>query len=189
MKVLLRKNVTKLGIIGDIVEVKPGYARNHLLPRGLAFVPSEANIKAVEAERQKYLEQVASERAEMEAKAAAVNGKEATITAAANEQGHLYGSVGPAQIAAAFIAEGIFLETENIVLPEPLRQLDKYDVTLRFAEDVTATVHVWIVPAQTADVEGEGEGAEGEAAEGQAPASAGPDQPAASDEAEKPDAE
>jgi len=146
MKVLLQKNVSKLGKIGEVVTVKPGYARNYLLPMGLAVQPTEANLKAVEAAKAKYLEQLARERAELEAKAAVVAGKEVTIAVRANEEGHLYGSVGPAQIVAALAAENCFIEEEHVALDEPIRQLDKYDVTLRFSEEVTATVHVWVVP-------------------------------------------
>jgi len=147
MKVLLKKNITHLGHIGEVVTVKPGYARNYLLPCGLAVEPTEANVKAIDAEKERYLAEVAAEREATEAKASAVRGKEITLTARANEEGHLYGSIGPAQIAAALAEEGIFVEAGNIVLDEPIRQLDKYDVTLRFAEDVTAMIHVWVVPA------------------------------------------
>ena len=155
MKVLLRKNVPDLGRIGDVVEVKPGYARNYLLPQGIAYQPSQANVKTVEAEKHRYLAELAQQRSELEAEAAKLQGREVTISARANVQGHLYGSVGPAQIAAAMTAEGLFVTSENVVLDEPIRQLDKYDVTVRLAEGVTATVHVWIVPAQEAPGEGE----------------------------------
>ncbi|HAU37201.1 MAG TPA: 50S ribosomal protein L9 [Phycisphaerales bacterium] len=146
MKVLLRKNVSKLGKIGEVVNVKPGYARNYLLPQGLATEPTEANVKRVEAEKAAYLEQLAKERAQLQAKAQLVDGKEITISARANEEGHLYGSVGPAQIAAVLAEAGAFVEPETVQLREPIRQLDKYDVTLDFGEEVTATIHVWIVP-------------------------------------------
>ncbi|RPI59967.1 MAG: 50S ribosomal protein L9 [Planctomycetaceae bacterium] len=146
MKVLLRRNVAKLGKIGELVIVKDGYARNYLLPQRLAVAPTEANVKAVENEKAKYLAELARLKAEFELRAAAVNGKEITISARANEEGSLYGSVGPAQIAAALAAEGIVLEVENIQLATPIRRLDKYDVGIGFSEDVMATIHVWVVP-------------------------------------------
>ena len=161
MKVLLRTNIEKLCHIGDVVDVKTGYARNYLLPQGLATRPTEANIKSVEVEKQQRLEELAKIRGEIEARAALVRGKEVTISARANEEGHLYGSVGPAQIVAALAAERVFVEPENVVLEEPIRRLDKYDVELTFAEDVTATIHVWVVPAR--EIEGEdGEQAPGD---------------------------
>ena len=154
MKVLLRRNITRLGQIGDVVDVRTGYARNYLLPQGLAVVPTEANLKAVEAEKQAYLERLARERAALEARAKALDGKEFTIVARANEEGHLYGSVGPAQIAAEVAAEGIFLEPENILLDAPIRNLDKYEVTVQFAEEVTARITVWVVPPRESEVSG-----------------------------------
>ena len=160
MKVLLRQNIAKLGKIGEVVEVRPGYARNYLLPQGLAYEPSESNLKAVEAAKQKYLDELARKRGELETLASAVDGKEVTIAARANEEGHLYGSIGPAQIAAALAEQNVFVEPENIPLDEPIRTLDKYEVTVRFEQDVTATVSVWVVPVhapEDEDAEGDPE--------------------------------
>ena len=145
----------------------------YLLPQGLAFQPSAANIRQVELEKKRYLEELAQQRAEIEARAALVDGKEITLVARANEEGHLYGSVGPAQIVAALADQGQFIEPENVALEEPIRQLDRYDVPLRFGHDVTATIQVWVVPLH-GDGEGEGEGeaeppAEDEGAEPPAP--------------------
>jgi len=151
MKVLLRKNISKLGKIGDLVEVKSGYARNYLLPQGLAAAPTKANLKAVEIEKQRYLEDLASRKDEFEARAAACQGKEVTIQARANEEGHLYGSIGPAQIAAALAEQGVFVEADNVVLDTPLRKLDKYDVTVSFTDEINATVAVWVVALQDED--------------------------------------
>jgi len=150
MKVLLRKNVAHLGKIGDIVDVKPGYARNYLVPQRLAVEPTKGNLKAIEAEKQTYLEELAKQKAQIEAKAALVQGKEVTIAVRANEEGHLYGSVGPAQISSALAEMGAFIEAEFIHLDAPIEQLDKYDVKVNFGEDVSATVHVWVVPVRDA---------------------------------------
>lgn len=151
-KVMLKKNVAKLGTIGDVVEVKPGYARNYLLPLGIAVEPTEANIKAIEVERLRFQEQATKDRKAQEARADAVRGKEITISARANEEGQLYGSIGPAQIAAALADDDVFVEPEHIVLDEPIRKLDKYDVTVRFAEDITTEIYVWVVPTHDEDV-------------------------------------
>ena len=147
MKVLLRQNVEKLGHIGDVVDVRPGYARNYLLPTGVAVKPTQANLKTVELHKQQYLEEMARQRKEIEVRAAALGGKEITIAVRANVEGHLYGSVGPAQIVAALAEEGIFVEPEEVALAEPIRQLDKYDVELDFGHDVKSTIHVWVVPS------------------------------------------
>ncbi len=145
MKVLLRRNVSKLGKIGEVVDVKPGYARNYLLPQQLAVQPTAANVKSVEAEKAHYLEEMARQRADLEARAAAIGGREVTISARANEEGHLYGSIGPAQIIAALAAAGIFLDAENIALDSPIRRLDKYDVPVVFGEDIKVAIHVCVV--------------------------------------------
>ena len=146
MKVLLKQTISKLGKIGDVVDVKPGYARNYLLPQDLATQPTEANVRAIESAKQAYLEELAKQRSEIEAQAAVVNGKEVTIAARANEEGHLYGSIGPAQIAAALANEGVFIDSEHIVLDAPIRQLDKYELQIRFAEGISAGISVWVVP-------------------------------------------
>lgn len=151
MKLLLRKNISKVGIIGDIVEVNPGYARNYLIPQGFATQPTKANVRKVELDKAKYLEGVARERADLEARASLLNGKEITISARANEEGHLYGSIGPAQVASAMAEANLFVDVENIVLDEPIHQLDKYEVVLRFAEDVKAAISVWVVPVRDTD--------------------------------------
>ncbi len=147
MKVLLRRNVQRLGQIGEVVDVKNGYARNYLIPQGLAARPTKGNIAAVEAEKQRYLEEVAHQREHLQQRATALEGKEITITARANEEGHLYGSVGPAQIVGALAEEGIFIERNEVVLKDPIRKLDKYDVQIQFDEGISGTIYVWIVPA------------------------------------------
>ncbi len=151
MKVLLNTNVPKLGMIGDVVEVKPGYARNFLLPYGKAIEPTPLNLKRIEIEKQKHLEELARLRTELEAKATLADGKELTITARANAEGHLYGSIGPAQVAEALAKEGVLIEAKHVDLEKPIQQLDKHDVTLKFGEDVTASIHLWVVPSSDSD--------------------------------------
>lgn len=155
MKVLLRQNVKRLGQIGDVIDVRPGYARNYLLPTGLAVKPTKVNLKTVELHKQQYLEEMARQREEIEARAAALSGKEVTLAVRANVEGHLYGSVGPAQIVAAMAEEGIFVEPEEVALAEPIRQLDKYDVELDFGHDIKTTIHVWVVPSHEDADEGD----------------------------------
>ena len=155
MKVLLRKNVRKLGTIGDVVEVKNGYARNYLIPQGLGIQPTEANMRKVEEDKARYFEELARQREALSARAELLDGKEVTISARANEEGHLYGSIGPAQIAAAMSETGMFVEASEVHLPQPIRQLDKYEVTLEFDNEITATVHVWVVPVREGGMEGE----------------------------------
>jgi large subunit ribosomal protein L9 len=170
MKVLLRRNVRSLGAIGEVVEVKPGYARNYLIPQGLGVAPTPTNVKAVETEKQKYLEELAKLKAQQEVLAAQIQGKQVTIIARTNEEGHLYGSVGPAQIVAALAEQNLFVETQDVLQGQPFRQVGQYEVNLRFSENVTATIQVTVgaqapvegLPAETAPAPPAPEPAEGD---------------------------
>jgi large subunit ribosomal protein L9 len=148
MKVLLCEDIKKLGWLGDIVEVNEGYARNYLLPQGLARVATEGNIRALAKEKATRAEQRLRERRRIEKAAEAVNGAEAVLAARANEQGVLFGSVGEAMIAANLRSQGFEVADEIVKLPEHIKNLGTHEVTLRFSEDVTATVRVVVVPEQ-----------------------------------------
>jgi large subunit ribosomal protein L9 len=106
MKVLLCEDIQKLGWLGDIVEVNTGYARNYLLPQGLAKVATEGNIRALAKEKANRAQQRLQERRRMEKAVEAVNGAEAVLAARANEQGVLFGSVTETMIAANLRAQG-----------------------------------------------------------------------------------
>jgi len=148
MKVLLCEDIKKLGWLGDVVDVKTGYARNYLLPQGLAKVATEGNIRAIAQEKAKRAEQRLKERRRIEKAVEAVNGAEAVLAAKANEQGVLFGSVTEAMIAANLRAQGFEVADEVVKLPEHIKQVGTHEVGLRFAEDLTATVRVVVVPEQ-----------------------------------------
>lgn len=145
MKVLLQKNISNLGKIGDLIEVKPGYARNYLLPQGLAVQPTVANVRTVEIAKQRYLEELAKRREELAAKASVVDGKAIRIEARANEEGHLYGSIGTAQIVDALAEQNVFVEPEFIVMEQPVRELGQYDIPLDFGPEVKASISLSVV--------------------------------------------
>ena len=168
MKVLLHEDIERLGFFGDVVEVKNGYARNYLLPQGLAVVPTDAAVKAVQKEKAKKAEERRLRREQMEKVAAAVEGQEVVIEALANEIGHLFGSVTEAEIAHALQEKGHEVKKKAVVLPEHLRQIGDYDITIRFALDLEATVKVRIVvpnseqtqaPSKTKATDGESQSA------------------------------
>ena len=148
MKVLLCEDVKKLGWLGDIVDVTEGYARNYLLPQGLAKVATETNVRSLAQEKTKRAEQRLHERRRLEKAAQAVNGAEAVVAAKANEQGVLFGSIAESMIAANLRSQGFEVADEVVRLPEHIKQLGTHEVTLKFADDVTATVHVVVVPEQ-----------------------------------------
>jgi large subunit ribosomal protein L9 len=155
MKVLLCEDIQKLGWLGDIVEVNTGYARNYLLPQGLAKVATEGNIRALAKEKAKRAEHRLQQRRRMEKAVEAVNGAEAVLAARANEQGVLFGSITEALIAANLRAQGFEVADEIVKLPEHIKQLGTHNVTLRFAEDLTATVRVVVVPEQVEEQQGQ----------------------------------
>ena len=148
MKVLLCEDVKKLGWLGDVVEVSEGYARNYLLPQGLAKVATEASIKAIAEEKARRAEQRTLQGKRLEGAAKTVDGAEAVIAAKANEQGHLFGSVTAREIAVNLRAQGFEVTDEIVQLPEHIKQVGTHPVTLKFHEGLTATVNVVVVPDQ-----------------------------------------
>ena len=159
MKVLLCEDIRKLGWLGDVVDVRDGYARNYLLPQGLAKVATEANIRAIADEKAQRAEQRLKERKRLERAAEAVDGAEAVLAALANEQGVLFGSIAERQIASNLREQGFEVADEVVKLPEHIKHVGTHDVALRFAEDVTATVRVVVVPEQAEGAEASDESA------------------------------
>lgn len=148
MKVLLCEDIQKLGWLGDVVEVSIGYARNYLLPQGLAKVATEASIRAIAKEKAKRAEQRIKDGKRLEDAAKAVEGAEAVIGAKANEQGYLFGSVTERQIAANLREQGFEVADEVVQLPEHIKQVGTHAVTLKFADDLNVTINVVVVPEQ-----------------------------------------
>ncbi|HEY2585238.1 MAG TPA: 50S ribosomal protein L9 [Tepidisphaeraceae bacterium] len=144
MKLLLQESIKNVGRVGDIVEVSPGYARNYLLPRGLAVQPTPNNVKKVE-ERRKEIERIERERREeQERMIGQLSGVEVHLERRANEQGHLFGSVTATDVAKALQGQGFNVEPGDINLPGRLDRIDTYTVQVKFAEDLTADVKVWV---------------------------------------------
>lgn len=151
MKLLLCRNVDRLGIVGDIVEVSSGYGRNYLVPQGIATEPTNANIRALaEARRTAEVERV-RQRGQLEALAKRLGNAEVTVRARANEEGVLYGSVGAREISVALVEEGFPIVPDQVVLETPIRHLDNVAVDVQLADDLHTTVKVWIVRERTED--------------------------------------
>jgi len=145
MKLLLHCDIPRLGYFGDIVEVSAGYARNCLLPQRLAVEPTEANIKKIEEERTRKTEARRLERSRLVKTSEKVNGAEITISALANDIGHLFGSVGSEAVLAALLEKGFEIQSNHILLPEHIRILGTHEVKLRFADDIVASISLNIV--------------------------------------------
>ena len=157
MKVLLCEDIDRLGWLGDVVEVKTGYARNYLLPQGLAKVANEASIRAIAEEKARRAEQRRLDGKRLEEAVKAIEGAEAVVAAKANEQGHLFGSVNERQIAANLREQGFEVRDEIVQLPEHIKEIGTHSVTLKFRDDLTATVNVVVVPEQQDDADAEAE--------------------------------
>jgi len=145
MQVLLREDVERLGRIGDVVDVKPGYARNYLLPQGKAVKLTSGNMRRVEILKQRAEEDRKRREQELAALAESLSAVSVTIAAKANEEGHLFGSVGAAQIAAVLEAEGYRVEEKMVQLAEPIRELGVVEVPVQVAPELVSTCKVWIV--------------------------------------------
>ncbi|MCL7713956.1 50S ribosomal protein L9 [Stenotrophomonas mori] len=143
MKLILLQKVTNLGNLGDLVDVKPGYGRNFLVPQGKAVPATEANVAAFETKRAEYEAKAKAFHDDAEARAAKFADASVTIGAHASAEGKLYGSVGPRDIAEAFTAAGLALEKSEVILGEgAFRTVGEYDVLIKLHADVEATVKV-----------------------------------------------
>jgi len=154
VKVLLCEDVRKLGWFGDVVEVSEGYARNYLLPAGLAKVATDDSIKAIAKEKAKRSEKRMKQRNRLAEAVKAIEGAEAVLAARANEQGVLFGSVTASQIAGNLREQGFEVADEVVQLSQHIKQVGAHSVTLKFADDLTATVSVVVVP-EGADITAE----------------------------------
>jgi len=145
MDVLLKSDVEKLGQRGQVVAVATGYARNYLIPKGLAVKVDKANAQQLAMEKWRLERQEAREVAQKQALADRVNAISLTISASATEAGHLYGSVGPEEVAAALAQEGVDIDPVDVNLETPIKELGVYQVPVRVIEDIEASVRVWVV--------------------------------------------
>ena len=151
VQLLLIQSVDHLGRQGDVVEVKRGYAFNYLIPQGLATYASEHHKRMVEKHRAKLLELEKARLKDLEDLAAIIAKQSVTIEANANEEGHLYGSVGPADIVAALKQNEIDLANDQVRLDGVLKELGLYTVKVQLHQEVETEVKVWVVPTVTGD--------------------------------------
>lgn len=145
MEIILRQAVDNLGHPGDVVEVKAGYARNYLLPRGLAFLATEGNKKRIEQDRQRLEEAENERRGTAQELAARLEEVSLTFSARVGEEGKLFGSVTAADIAQQLEAQGLHVEKRLIDLHDPIRALGVYRVPVRLHADVKPEIKVWVI--------------------------------------------
>ena len=142
IELILRQNVPSLGQAGDLVRVKPGYARNFLLPHGLAFEATEGNKKRIAAETKARDAVAAAERGAAEAFALQLQAVSLSFTAKAGEDGRLFGSITTGDIAEALADKGLTVDKRKIELEHPLKHLGLHNVIVRLHPDVQADIKV-----------------------------------------------
>jgi large subunit ribosomal protein L9 len=145
MKIILQENFNRLGNEHDVVEVKDGYARNYLIPEGIAVLATAGNLRHNE-EMKKYAVKK-TERLVVEAKARAqkINGQQFTISVKVKEGDDIYGSVSAQDIVEHLAENKIEISRSAVLLSEPIKKLGVYDIAIKIYKDVEATVKVWVV--------------------------------------------
>lgn len=146
MKVILREDVPNVGRSGELVNVKPGFGRNYLLPRKLAVLANEANVKQLEHDRAVISARQAKLRGNAEEQAKRINAVSVTIGRKVGDQDKLFGSVTALDIAEALAAKGQKVDRRHIHLPEPIKTVGSHEVEIRLHRDVAAKIKVEVVP-------------------------------------------
>jgi large subunit ribosomal protein L9 len=146
MKVILREDVPNLGRSGELVNVKPGYGRNYLLPRKLAVLANEANVRKLEHDRAVISARQVKLRGNAEEQAKRINAVAVTIARKVGEQEKLFGSVTALDIAEALASKGQKVDRRHIHLPEPIKTTGTHQVEIRLHRDVIAQIRVDVVP-------------------------------------------
>ena len=145
MKVLLTQTIERTGIVGEVLDVSDGFARNYLIPKGLAIQPTDGNIKRLEQARKDYDAKAKQVREHKEKLIATLEGVEVMLIRNANDEGHLFGSVSKRDIAEELQKLGHAVQPDDVKLDEPLRRIDTFIVPVALAADLKADVKVWIV--------------------------------------------
>ncbi|MFN8651303.1 MAG: 50S ribosomal protein L9 [Gemmatimonadales bacterium] len=144
MEVILREDVKSLGKAGELVKVKPGYARNFLLPRGLAYEATDGNRKRIQAESKARTARLEQEAGEARAMAAKLGGVSLSLTRKAGEGDRLFGSITAQDLADALAAQGHTVDKRKIELEHPIKTIGQHTVPVRLHPDVIAEVRVTV---------------------------------------------
>ena len=145
MKIILRQNNDKLGTIGDVLDVKDGFARNYLIPRNIAYRATAGNLKALEEEKKILARKEDKAAKDAEKLAAQIASASLTITMKVGEDDKLFGAVTSQMIADSLIEKGFTIDKRIIELEEPIKTLGIFEVPVKLHTKVTAKVKVWVV--------------------------------------------
>ena len=151
IELLLIHGVENLGKQGEVVEVRPGYAYNYLIPQGLATIATEHHKRMVDKHKAKLQQIELARQSELRKQAAELAKQSITIEANATDDGQLYGSVGAPEIVAALKSNDIHLSSDQIRLEGPLKELGLYTVKVRYSSEVEGELKVWVVPTVATD--------------------------------------
>jgi large subunit ribosomal protein L9 len=147
VQVILREDVVKLGDAGDLVSVKPGFARNYLVPQGKAMLATAERVHEVEHQKRVITEKLAKELGDLKAVKAKLDGIEIEISAQAGEEGKLFGSVTSQNLAEQLAEKGLEVDRRKIVLEEPIKTVGEHVVSIRLRSDVIAEFKVTVTAA------------------------------------------
>jgi large subunit ribosomal protein L9 len=145
MQVILRERLDHLGNPGEVVDVKPGYARNYLIPKGLAYEATAANVRRIESERSRQAQKEAATVSEARERAKAIEGISLTFHARAGQEGKLFGSITSADIAEKLAEQGVTVDRRAIELEEPIKTLGVTSVPVRLHSQVHPEIKVWVI--------------------------------------------
>ncbi len=146
MEVILREDVAGVGIIGDVVKVKPGFARNFLLPRGLAVEADRRNLRELEHHKRIIAAKKARERGDVERRAGSIQGLVLNTEVRAGKGGKLFGSVTNIDVKRMLDEKGFDIDRRHIELREPIKEIGSFDVVVRVGQDIASTVKVVVKP-------------------------------------------
>jgi large subunit ribosomal protein L9 len=148
VEVILREDIPRLGEAGELVKVRPGFARNYLLPQGKAILATESSKKALEHHQRVIADKVARDRKTLEAEKSRIEAVALEIAVQVGEEGKLFGSVTASQIAELLEAKGISVDRRKIELPEPIKEAGEHQVPLRLHREVIARVRLTVRAAE-----------------------------------------
>lgn len=148
MQVILRERIEGLGAAGDVVDVKPGYGRNYLVPRGLAYEATQANVRRIDAERAAQTRRDTETLDSARQQATAIEGVSLTFHARAGQEGKLFGSITSADIAEKLAEQGVQIDRRTIELEEPIKALGVTSVPVRLHPQVRPEIKVWVIASE-----------------------------------------
>lgn len=154
MKIILTKDIEKLGGAGDIVRVKDGYARNYLIPKGFALPADEKNIKELEFNRRRIQKRIDGEYGAARSLAEKLATVDITIAKKVGEEGKLFGSVTTREVADALKEKGFDIEHRQVLLDTPIKKSGVYEVEIKLFREVKGTVKLWVVAMEEEQVPG-----------------------------------